>query len=145
MGIFMHIQAYSDIFKHKQKYSQAHSEHSVTLAYLEPWHIQYQKHIQSCAIYIQSPDIFRTLLYSELWHIHNPVKRLRWRVFTKIVNGYNYFHIISSSSSLLYEKNKIFLIICIPEVFIQCKVWGPGKPGAGGSEFLKHLFADVFK
>ena len=115
MGIFMYIQAYSDIFKHKQKNSQAHSEHSVTLAYSEPWHIQ------------------------------NPVTRLRWRVFTKIVNGYNYFHIISSSSSLLYKKNMIFLIICIPEVFIQCKVWSPRKSGAGGSEFLKHLFADVFK
>ena len=75
VGIFMYIQAYSDIFKHKQKNSQAHSEHSVTLAYLEPWHIQYQKHIQSCAIfraltylepfYIQNSGIFRTLAYSE--------------------------------------------------------------------------------
>ena len=36
VGILMHILAYSDIFKHKQKYSQAHSKHAVTLAYLEP-------------------------------------------------------------------------------------------------------------
>ena len=62
----MHILAYSDIFKYKQKYSQAHSEHSVTLAYLEPWHIQYQK---SC--YIQNPGIFRALAYLECLYIQN--------------------------------------------------------------------------
>ena len=48
----------------------------------------------------------------------------------KIVNGYNYVHNISLSSSLLYEKNMIFLItglICISEVFIHCKVWGLRK------------------
>ena len=79
VGMFTHIRAYSDIFKEKQPYSQAHSEPSVNLAYLESWHIQ------------------------------NPAKHLRWSIFAKIVNNYNYFHNISFSSSLLYEKYMIFL------------------------------------
>ena len=59
----------------KQVYSQAYSEPSVTLAYLEPWYVQNQKHIQSRGIFrvlaykeprcIQNPGIFRTLAYSE--------------------------------------------------------------------------------
>ena len=56
-GIFTHILAYSDIFKHKQ--STASSEASVTLAYLEPWYMQNKKHILS-------RDILRTMAYSEL-------------------------------------------------------------------------------
>ena len=58
-------------------------------------------------------------------NIQNLVKHLRWSVFAKIVNGYNYFHNISCSSSLLYENNMTFFntgLICIPEVFILCKV-----------------------
>ena len=65
--------------------------------YSEPW-------------YIQNPGIFRTVVYSQPWYIQNPVKHLGWRVFSKIVHGYNYFHKISFSSSLLYEKKIIFLI-----------------------------------
>ena len=82
VGICMYILGFSGKFKHKQKYSQVHSKHSVILAYLQPWHIQYQKHIQSRAIlraltysepwYIRSPGIFRTLFYSEVWYIQNP-------------------------------------------------------------------------
>ena len=78
IGIFTHILAYSDTCKHKQAYSQAYSEPSVTLAYLEPWYIQNQKHIQN-------RDVFRTLAYSEPWHIQNLVKHLLWSVFAKIV------------------------------------------------------------
>ena len=69
VGICMYILGFSGKFKHKQKYSQVHSKHSVILAYLQPWHIQYQKHIQGL---YSDPDIFRTLVYSEPWHIQNP-------------------------------------------------------------------------
>ena len=34
-------------------------------------------------------------------------------------------------------------LICITEVFIRCKVWGPRKPGASGREFMIHLFVDA--
>ena len=169
----MHILAYSDIFKHEQKCSQAHWEHSVKLEYLEPWYIQYQKHIQNRAIfrtltysepwyiqthgifrtleysepfYIQNPSIFRALVNSEPWYIqkHGIFRSLaysdplyiqnpgifraleysepwyiqssgifrallkRWSVFTKIINGYNYFHNINLSSSPLFEQKYDF-------------------------------------
>ena len=48
VGILMHILTYSDIFKHRQTYSQAYSEpslrtllYSVPEAYSEPWYIQH--------------------------------------------------------------------------------------------------------
>ena len=85
IGIFTHILAYSDTCKHKQAYSQAYSEPSVTLAYLEPWYIQNQKHIQN-------RDVFRTLAYSE------PCQTSTMECFRE--NSYyyyenNYFHNIS--------------------------------------------------
>ena len=157
----MHILAYSDIFKHNQKYSQAHSKHSIILAYLESWHIQCQKHIQSRAIfrtltysepwYIQSPGIFRTLFYSEAWYSQNP------DIFRTLLNIYDgafsrkqltaIIIFITSACQVLYfmKKNMIFLIIFMPKVFTQCKVQDPRKPRAGGSEFLIHLFVDVCK
>ena len=66
VGIFTHILAYSEILKHKQKYLQAHSKHSVTLAYSVP-----EAYSEPC--YIQNPDIFGTLVYSESWNIDNPL------------------------------------------------------------------------
>ena len=47
---------------------------------------------------------------------------------TKMERFGNYFHNSNFSSSLLYEKKYDFFnagLICIPEVFIQCKVWDP--------------------
>ena len=103
VGIFMHIKAYSDIFKHKRKYSQAHSEHSVTLAYSvpkaysEPCFIQkpdiFRTLVYSETWYIQSPDIFRTLLYSEPWYIQNSgifktlVYSERWYIQNPVKHG----------------------------------------------------------
>ena len=61
LGIFMHIPAYSDKFKHKQgiiSHIQACSEPYVILAYLELW-------------YTQNPGVLRTLAYSEPWFIQN--------------------------------------------------------------------------
>ena len=51
VGIFMHILAYSDILKHKQTYSKAYPEPSLTLAYLEFWYMQNQKDIQNRGIF----------------------------------------------------------------------------------------------
>ena len=69
----MHILAYSDIFKHEQKCLQVHSEHSVTLEYLEPWYIQYIGIFRALEysepFYIQNPGIFRALVYLEPWYI----------------------------------------------------------------------------
>ena len=71
-----HIRAYSNIFRHNQAYSgivQAYSgifrtlcspDIFRTLVYLDPWHIQNQKHIQN-------RGAFRTLAYSESWCIQN--------------------------------------------------------------------------
>ena len=65
-GIFTHILVYSDIFKHKKTISIFRTLCNPglfrTLAYTEqkpysePW-------------YIENRDIFRTLVYSEPWHI----------------------------------------------------------------------------
>ena len=104
-GIFTHILAYSDIFKHKQSLGIFRTlcnpgifttlVYTEQKAYCEPW-------------FIENRGIFRTLVYSEPWHIQNPVKHLLWSVFAKIVNDYNYFHNISFSSFLLYEKILLF-------------------------------------
>ena len=77
-GIFRHIHAYSDTFRHISKiypniirhiqaYSgiiQANSKPCVTLAYSELWYIQ------NPAIF-KTRGIFRTLVYPKLWHIQN--------------------------------------------------------------------------
>ena len=113
-GIFTHILAYSDIFKHEQSIG-------IFRTLCNP-SIQNKKHILSRdilrTVHFQSNGIFRTLTYSEPWHIQNPVKHLLWSVFAKIVNDYNYFHNISFSSFLHYEKILFFNIglICTPEV-----------------------------
>ena len=79
LGTFSHnltypgiIQTYSGIFR-----ILCYPNIFKTVVYPEPWHIQYQKHIQN-------PGIFRTPLYSERWHIQNlrhienPVTHLQW-------------------------------------------------------------------
>ena len=103
IGIFTHIHAYSDIFRHDQPYSgiiQAFSEPCVTLAYLKPWYIQnpgmlrmrskFRTLVYSEPWHIQQhPGIFRALVYAEPWHIQNPrhiqnyVKYLRCSVLRK--------------------------------------------------------------
>ena len=55
-----------------------YSQPCVTTAYLESWHIQNPRHILNTAKYLSrnilfktlcNPDIFRNLVYSELWYI----------------------------------------------------------------------------
>ena len=81
-------------------------EQCVTLAYLEPWHIQNPRYIQNT---VKNPswnilfktlwntDIFRTLVYWRLWyilkskHIQNPTKYLRWSIFSRTLYNYSKF------------------------------------------------------
>ena len=56
LGTFRHNQAYPGII-------QPYSEPCVTLTQLEPW-------------YIQNPDLFRTLAYSQAWYIQNAIFKI---------------------------------------------------------------------
>ena len=130
--IFGHNQTFSGIIRHIQELSrhiQAFSEPCVTPTYLEP-----------CYIWIRgifrTRSICRTLTYSE------PCQISTMQHFAKIVNAYNYFHNISFSCSLLYEKNVNFYhagLIFTTELFIWCKIsmW---PEGTSGCEFLISLF-----
>ena len=143
---FMHILVYSNIFRHNQAYSgiiQAYSQPCITLAYLEPWYAQNPG-------IVRTRSIWRIVGYSETRHIQNPAKHLRWDLFAKIVNGYNYYyHNISFSRFLLYESSVNFFkigLIFTQEVFIRCKnVWDPKRHEAEGHEFFIYLLVDVFK
>ena len=90
--IFQHIQVYSDTFWNNQAYSgilQAYSDIFRTLcnpdifrtlAYSEPWHIQ-----KSGIFRIR--DIFRTLAYSEIEAYSEPCKTSAMaKTFAKIIN-----------------------------------------------------------
>ena len=83
-----------------------YSQHGVTPAYLELWHIQNSRHIQNTAKHLSrnilfktlcNPDIFRILVYSELWyilkskHIQNPAKYLRWSILLRTLCNYSRF------------------------------------------------------
>ena len=83
-----------------------YSQHCVTPAYLEPWHIQNARHIQDTAKHLSrnilfktlcNPDIFRILVYSELWYIlkskhsQNPAEYLRWSILLGILCNYSRF------------------------------------------------------
>ena len=134
-GIFTHILAYSAIFKHNQSIGIFRTlcnpgifrtlVYTEQKAYCEPW-------------YIENRGIFRTLVYSEPWHIQNPVKHLLWSVFAKIVNDYNYFHNISFSSFLLYEKSRKLekLILWVYRSNLHPRsiysMWSMGSNGTGG-------------
>ena len=68
LGIFTHIPASSNIYRHIQpdivRHIQAYSENCLTLIHSEPGQIEKQKHIQNL-------DIFRTMACSKPWHIQN--------------------------------------------------------------------------
>ena len=77
-----------------------YSQRCVTLAYLEPWHIQNTaKHLSRNILFktLCNPDIFRTLVYAELWyilkskHIQNPVEYLRWDILLRTLCNYSRF------------------------------------------------------
>ena len=59
-------------------YGEFYLEPYVTLAYLKPWHIQNPSYIHNTVKHLSpnilfktlcNPDIFRTLVYSQLWYI----------------------------------------------------------------------------
>ena len=83
-----------------------YSQHGITPAYLELWHIQNSRHIQNTAKHLSrnilfktlcNPDIFRNLVYSELWyilkskHIQNLAEYLRWSILLRAVCKYSKF------------------------------------------------------
>ena len=89
----------------------------VTLAYLEPWHIQNPRYIQNTAKNLSwnilfktlwNTDIFRALVYWRLWyilkskHIQNPTKYLRWSIFSRTLYNYSKFR------RLIYPKLSLF-------------------------------------
>ena len=137
--IFWHIQTYLNISK-----AQASSEASVTLAYLEPWYMQNKKHILS-------RDILRTMAYSELWYIQNPgifktLSNIYYGAFSQKQSTTIIIFITSAFQVFYFMKKYYFFntgLICIPEVFIRCKVWGLREPGGGGREFLIDLFLEL--
>ena len=83
-----------------------YSQHGVTPAYLELWHIQNSRHIQNTAKHLSrnilfktlcNPDIFRNLVYSELWyilkskHIQNLAECLIWSILLSTLRNYSRF------------------------------------------------------
>ena len=111
LKIFLNIQTFSDMFRHllgifrsysdifralcnpgikRTCYIQNPGKFRIrgifrTLVYSEPWHIKNQRHIHNSGI-------FRT------WYIQNPVKHLRWSILQKqltaiiILANLNYIH-----------------------------------------------------
>ena len=125
--IYWHIQTYLNISK-----AQASSEPSVTVAYLEPWYIQNRKHILS-------RDILRTMAYSELWYIQNldilrTLSNIYYGAFSQKQSTTIIIFITSAFQVFYFMKKYYFFntgLICIPEVFIPCKVWSLMEPGEG--------------
>ena len=128
LGTFRHNQAYPGII-------QAYSKPCVTLAYLEP------QSIQNHDIY-KLRNIFRTLVYSELWHIQTQglFRHLRRQTstmkhFRKIAeNSGKQLRNISLPRSLLHE-------ITIMRQLLQrqlCKK-AMARDGGGDIEFFTYL------
>ena len=59
------IQTDLDAFRHNQEYPGVIQEYSETCVTLKPWYILIPD-------ILSTTRIFRTLLYSERWHIQNP-------------------------------------------------------------------------
>ena len=77
-----------------------YSQPCVTPAYLEPWHIQNTaKHLSRNILFktLCNPDIFRNLVYSELWyilkskHIQNLAECLIWSILLSTLRNYSRF------------------------------------------------------
>ena len=95
-----------------------YSQPCVTPAYLEPWHIQNTaKHLSRNILFktLCNPEIFRNLVYSELWYIlkskyiQNPAKYLRWSILLRTLCNYSrcrdpiYSEPVCVSYSLMYQ------------------------------------------
>ena len=97
-----------------------YSQHCVTPANLDLWHIQNPKHIQNTAKQLSrsvlfktlcNSDIFTNVVYSELWyilkskHIQNHGEYLRWSILLKILCNYSRFR-GSIYSKLRHIRNR---------------------------------------
>ena len=124
-----------DTFRNNLAYTgiiQAYSKPCLTLAYLGPW-------------YIQNPDIFkirnifRTLVYSQLWHIQNlrliPTSTMS-SIYDEAFRENSYRKIVSQYKLATFSTswNKYHDVVT-PEVAIQCKKINNTK-GIGDREFL---------
>ena len=102
------------------------------------------------------PDIFRALIYSELWHIlnpcyiQNPVKYIRWSILFRTLK-YSIFkllihsktlHIQNSRHSKYWESLKYILhrTMCNPDIF---KTWQIESP-RNTQKPVKHVWLAVF-
>ena len=91
-----------------------YSQKCVTPAYLERWHIQNTAKHPSQNILSKTlcnPDIFRNLVYSELWyilkskHIQNSAEYLRWSIILRTLCSYSRFR-DTIYSNLLHIQNR---------------------------------------
>ena len=122
LGTFMHITAYSDIFRGIARYIQdlfrhihAHSEPCVTLTYLERW-------------YIWSPGIFRILLQSEPCYIHSkPCQTSTMECFRNQL-----------TSNIIFATSAFHVLTFI-------KKYGMGPEESRGREFLISILVDELK
>ena len=106
---------------------QAYSEACV---YLEPSHIQNQKHMLN-------RGIFRTVACSEPEAYSQPCQASTRECFEEKINGYYYLHNISFSLSLLHKINYMNYfdtgLIFTPKEFILCKI-SMGDKRLGGKK-----------
>ena len=109
-----------------------YSQPCVTQAYLEPCHIQNPRHIQNTAKHLSrnilfktlcNPDIFRNLVYSELWyilkwkHIQNSTKYLRWRILLRTLYNYSRFRVPYIFKTSAYSESVCELLLNVSAMF----------------------------
>ena len=102
-----------------------YSQPCVTPAYLEPWHIQNTaKHLSRNILFktLCNPDIFRNLVYSQLWyilkskHIQNPAEYLIWSILLRTLCNYSRFR-DPIYSKLPHIQNRCHLLFNVSAIF----------------------------
>ena len=132
LGIFTHIPANSEISRHNQTYSGIFRNYSGifwtlwnpgifrTLVYSESWHIQNQRHIQN-------PGIFR------IGGILRTLSNIYKGALSETANGYNFCN-ISFSCLLVLEISMIFLMevqFSLKKFLFNVKKYGGPFDGRG--------------
>ena len=129
--MFFVLSNWNQLYCRKKKKILAHSESNAYSYYYETSIMKYFIKIQC------SPDIFRTLVYSQLWYIlksrqiQSPTECLRWRILLRALCNYSIFRgpIYSklsltrspSVSALMYElffRATNLLLLLYPLLFI---------------------------
>ena len=99
-------------------YGEFYSKPSITLSYLNTWHIQNPSYILNTAKYLSWNILFKTLcnsetlVFSQLWyilklkHIQNPAEYLRWNILLRTLCNYSKFlHLTYSKLSLIQNPS----------------------------------------